>query len=68
VTVVSSLEARFSHIVVPGDLVVFQTRLHKAVQGLFFFSGSAFVEQKKVANFKVRVARRPLAALGEREW
>ncbi len=68
VTVVSSLEARFSQVVVPGDLVIFQTRLDKAVEGLFFFSGGAFVEGRRVASFKVRVARRPVAALGERAW
>jgi 3-hydroxyacyl-[acyl-carrier-protein] dehydratase len=68
VTIVSSLEARFNQVVVPGDLVVFQTNLDKVVQCLFFFSGGAFVEEKKVASFKVRVARRALTALGERAW
>jgi 3-hydroxyacyl-[acyl-carrier-protein] dehydratase len=66
VTVVSSLEARFNRVVVPGDLIVFKTILDRTVQDLFFFSGSASVGEQRVASFKVNVARRPVTALGER--
>ena len=68
VTVVSSLEARFNRVVVPGDLIVFKNYLEKIIQDVFFFSGGAYVNEKKAASFRVRVARRPLSALGSLLW
>jgi 3-hydroxyacyl-[acyl-carrier-protein] dehydratase len=67
-TVVSSLEARFKGIVVPGDLLTFNTFLDRVASDVFFFHGVANRDRTPIASLRVRIARRPLSAFGKALW
>lgn len=68
VTLVGSVEARFTKLVVPGDLVVFRTRADRIVGNVFQFSGDARVEATRVAAFRSSLIRVRADQLGSPLW
>jgi 3-hydroxyacyl-[acyl-carrier-protein] dehydratase len=68
VTVVSSVDARFLGVVVPGDTLTYETHLDRVVSGVFFCRGSAARNSQIVSRLRVRVVRREVASLGEPLW
>jgi 3-hydroxyacyl-[acyl-carrier-protein] dehydratase len=67
-TVVSGVEARFFHPVVPGDRVEVHVRLDGSSRNVFAFSGPALVDGKRVAAFRATLARTSVENLGSTLW
>ena len=67
-TLVSSVEARFLKVVVPGDQVVLRLKLERQAKNLFCFSARATVASARVAAFRVNLARARVADLGSPLW
>ncbi|REF00409.1 3-hydroxyacyl-ACP dehydratase FabZ family protein [Thermomonospora umbrina] len=68
ITLIGSVKARFTKIVVPGDRVVFDVRADKINGNVFFFSATATVEDKTVASFRSNLIRTTVDALGRQLW
>lgn len=67
-TVVSSIEARFTNPAVPGDILTFTVILDRVCSNVFFFHGSVARDGARVANLRVSLARRELSAFGANLW
>src|SRR5205823_2926209 len=63
-TLVGSIEARFTKLVVPGDTVVFRTHVDRIIGNVFHFSGDARVEPNRVAAFRASLIRVRAEQLG----
>lgn len=62
-TLISSVEAKFFKIIVPGDAVELHTRLDRCVKNTFFVAGEAIVDGVRVAAFRNTLIRTPLAQI-----
>lgn len=68
ITLIGSVKAKFTRLVVPGDQVVFTTT-HEGLRDKFFtFACRAEVSGKPVAMTKGTLARVNVAELGEQLW
>ncbi|MBN1203850.1 MAG: beta-hydroxyacyl-ACP dehydratase [Myxococcaceae bacterium] len=67
-TLVSSVEARFLKMVVPGDQVMLQLKVDRIVQNLFSFSAQARVGSTRVAACRINLARARVADVGSPLW
>jgi 3-hydroxyacyl-[acyl-carrier-protein] dehydratase len=67
-TVVTSIEARFLAMVVPGDMLTYQAKLDREAGGVFFFSGSVERESRTIAKIRVRIARRDVEVFAGTLW
>ncbi len=67
-TLIGSVTARFSKIVVPGDQVVFHVRPDLISREIFGFSGRANVGDIAVARFKSTLVRVRSDELGDPLW
>lgn len=68
-TLVTSIEARFFKVAVPGDTIKLDVRLERVQEDrLFAFSGKAVVDETRVAAFRASLVRSDVAALGSPLW
>jgi 3-hydroxyacyl-[acyl-carrier-protein] dehydratase len=67
-TLIGSVKARFSQLVVPGDRVELDVRCDRIYGDSFFFSCVARVDGRQVAAFKGTLARKKIADLGRQLW
>ncbi|BAI73719.1 coronafacic acid synthetase, dehydratase component (plasmid) [Azospirillum sp. B510] len=68
ITLVGSVKARFTKIVVPGDVVVFDSRVDSLRDDFLRFSCRATVDGKPVGSLKGSLVRQKVADLGEQLW
>ncbi|CAM5276764.1 3-hydroxyacyl-ACP dehydratase FabZ family protein [Streptomyces pilosus] len=68
ITLIGSVRARFTRVVVPGDRVVFEVRSDRLQGNTFSFSCKATVDERPVAAFKGTLVRSRIADLGEQLW
>jgi 3-hydroxyacyl-[acyl-carrier-protein] dehydratase len=67
-TLVGAVHARFFKVVVPGDQVVFHVTADRTANSLFYFSGTATVDNKRVAAFRANLIRTHVRAMGDPLW
>jgi 3-hydroxyacyl-[acyl-carrier-protein] dehydratase len=67
-TVISSLEARFFKVVVPGDRLEIHTRVEQMHQERCFFVGQGLVDGIRVAAFRARLVRAKVSKFGNPLW
>lgn len=67
-TLVSSVEARFLHPVVPGDAVDLQVTVEHLSGNLLQVKGRALVDAKRVAAMRASLVRTPWAKMGAPPW
>ncbi|MBA6439087.1 beta-hydroxyacyl-ACP dehydratase [Streptomyces sp. GMR22] len=67
-TLIGSVKARFTRIVVPGDQVVFTVTSEAIRDDTFLFACRATVGDATVARFKGTLIRAKIADLGEPLW
>jgi 3-hydroxyacyl-[acyl-carrier-protein] dehydratase len=67
-TLVGSMNARFTRIVVPGDQVVITVEQDRLQEDVLFFSGRATVDGASVAAFRSTLVRVKMADLGKQFW
>jgi 3-hydroxyacyl-[acyl-carrier-protein] dehydratase len=67
-TLISSVEARFLKVVVPGDQVLLHVQANRLTSGLFQFSGGARVGENRVAAFRASLVRSKVSQLGSPLW
>ena len=63
VTLVTSMESRFFHVVVPGDRVVVETKVERLLPNAMPFSGVLRVDGGRVAAARATIVRVPAADL-----
>ncbi|MFE2444171.1 3-hydroxyacyl-ACP dehydratase FabZ family protein [Streptomyces melanosporofaciens] len=68
ITLIGSVKARFTRVVVPGDRVIFDVRSDRLRGNTFSFSCRATVDDHLVAAFKGTLVRSRIADLGEQLW
>lgn len=68
ITLIGSVKARFTHVVVPGDQVIFTTTCEKLRGDFLMFACRAQVSDRTVAMTKGTLARTKVADLGEQLW
>lgn len=68
ITLVGSVKARFTKIVVPGDIVVFNTKCDSLRDNFLMFSCRATVGGKAVGTLRGSLVRQKVADLGEQLW
>ena len=68
ITLIGSVKARFTRVVVPGDTVVFTTTCEKLRGDFLMFACRAEVSGTTVAMTKGTLARTKVADLGEQLW
>jgi len=68
ITLVGSVKARFTRLVVPGDQVVFHTTCEELRDRTFTFACRAQVSDTSVAMFRGTLVRLKVAELGEQLW
>lgn len=68
VTVIGSVEARFFHVIVPGDRVEIHATVERLSGRTFWFSGKALVDGKRVAAFRASLVRAHLKDMGAPAW
>ncbi|RKH07609.1 beta-hydroxyacyl-ACP dehydratase [Corallococcus sp. CA053C] len=67
-TLISSVEARFLKVIVPGDQVLLRVQASRLAGGLFQFTGKAMVGSHRVAAFRASLVRSRVSDLGEQLW
>ena len=67
-TLIGSMQSRFTKIIVPGDQIVFDVRCDRLLDRTFHFSGSATVEGKRVAALRASLVRVKVEELGRQLW
>lgn len=67
-TLVGSVKARFTQVIVPGDQVVFDTTAERCEDRTFWFSCRANVGGSGVATVRGTLVRRQIAELGNQLW
>jgi 3-hydroxyacyl-[acyl-carrier-protein] dehydratase len=67
-TVISSLEARFFKVVVPGDRIEIHTRIEQLHQEHCAFAGTALVDGIRAAAFRARLVRAQVEKFGDPLW
>lgn len=68
ITLIGSVKARFTQVVVPGDQVVFTTVCESLRGDFLTFACRAEVSGRTVARTKGTLVRTKVAALGEQLW
>jgi 3-hydroxyacyl-[acyl-carrier-protein] dehydratase len=68
ITLIGSVKARFTHVVVPGDQIVFNTTCEKLRDTVLTFACRAEVSGQPVAMTRGTLVRTEVAALGEQLW
>ena len=67
-TLISSVEARFLKVVVPGDQVLLRIQVNRLAGGLFQYSGKAMVGENRVGAFRASLVRSKVSDLGSPLW
>lgn len=67
-TLVGSMQSRFTRIIVPGDSIEFTVSVDRLADRTFHFSGRARVDGESAAAFRASLVRVPVRELGERFW
>jgi 3-hydroxyacyl-[acyl-carrier-protein] dehydratase len=67
-TLISSVEARFFKVIVPGDLVELRITVERLVGDLLKVTGRAEVEGVRSAAMRATLVRTKVAALGTPQW
>ncbi|MFR9753618.1 3-hydroxyacyl-ACP dehydratase FabZ family protein [Nocardia sp. 004] len=67
-TLIGSLNSRFTAPVVPGDVVQFDLRVRRLLDDMMLFGARAHVEQRTVALFRGTLSRVSLDRMGEQLW
>jgi 3-hydroxyacyl-[acyl-carrier-protein] dehydratase len=67
-TLISSVEARFLKVVVPGDQVLLRIQVNRLAGGLFQYSGKAMVGESRVGAFRASLVRSKVSDLGSPLW
>ena len=68
VTLIGSVKSRFTHIVVPGDLVTFDVRCDHLRDDFLTFTCYATVGEHAAGTIKGSIIRKNIADLGEQLW
>lgn len=68
ITLVGSVQSRFTRIVVPGDQIVFVTKKISLEGRYFTFSCRATVQGRPAAAVRGTLARLPICELGDQLW
>lgn len=68
ITLIGSVKARFTHVVVPGDQIIFTTRCESLRDNVLVFSCRATVSGKPVAMTRGTLVRTKITDLGEQLW
>src|SRR5207244_112622 len=68
ITLVGSVKARFTKIVVPGDIVIFNSKVDYLRDGFLKFSCSATVEKQSVGTLRGSLVRQKIADLKDQLW
>lgn len=68
ITLIGSVKARFTKVVVPGDVVVFTTTCEKLHGDFLHFACRAEVSGQPVARTKGSLARTKISELGDQLW
>jgi len=67
-TLVSSVEARFFKVIVPGDLLDLRVTVDRLVGDMLKLSARAEVEGTRVAAMRATLARTKVSAVGNPQW
>ncbi|MGV9306212.1 3-hydroxyacyl-ACP dehydratase FabZ family protein [Nonomuraea sp. NPDC004354] len=67
-SLIGSIQCRFTKIVVPGDRIVFDVNSDRLIENTFHFSGRATVEGRSVAAFRASLIRVKVDELGRQLW
>jgi len=67
-TLIGSVQSRFTRVVVPGDQVIFDLRCDRLYQASFHFSCRATVDGARVAAFRGSLVRTKVDELGRQLW
>lgn len=68
VTLIGSVKSRFTHVVVPGNLVTFDVRCEHLRDDFLTFTCYATVGEYTAATIKGSIIRKHIADLGEQLW
>jgi len=68
ITLIGSVKARFTRVVVPGDQIIFTTTCESLRGNFLAFACRAEVSDKTVAKTKGTLARTKITDLGEQLW